>query len=86
VAVYNVGGGRHSNCSMIEAIDLCEEIAGRKLDWTLSDRPRMGDHRWWISALAEFEADYPDWEQQYSLRDILREIHDQNADRWVAVA
>jgi CDP-paratose 2-epimerase len=85
-AVYNIGGGRHSNCSMIEAIDLCEEIAGRKLDWTLSDRPRMGDHRWWISALAEFEADYPDWEQQYSLRDILREIHDQNADRWLAVA
>jgi len=85
-AVYNIGGGRHSNCSMIEAIDLCEEIAGRKLDWTLSDRPRMGGHRWWISALAEFEADYPDWEQQYSLRDILREIHDQNADRWLAVA
>src|SRR3954463_4430992 len=28
-AVYNIGGGRQSNCSMLEAIALCEEIAGR---------------------------------------------------------
>jgi CDP-paratose 2-epimerase len=85
-AVYNIGGSRHSNCSMIEAIDLCEEIAGRKLNWTLRDRPRMGDHRWWISDLAEFQADYREWEQQYDLRGILREIHDENADRWLAAA
>jgi CDP-paratose 2-epimerase len=85
-AVYNIGGGRHSNCSMIEAIELCEEIAGRSLSWTLSDRARMGDHRWWISDLSEFQRDYPDWGQEYDLRSILREIHDQNADRWLAPA
>jgi CDP-paratose 2-epimerase len=85
-AVYNIGGGRHSNCSMIEAIDLCEEIARRPLRWTLGDRARMGDHRWWISDLGEFQRDYPNWEQEYDLRGILREIHDQNADRWLAVA
>ena len=31
--VYNIGGSRHCNCSMLEAIALCEEISGRKLSW-----------------------------------------------------
>ncbi len=43
-AVYNIGGGRHSNCSMLEAIALCQEIAGRELDWSYSDDARAGDH------------------------------------------
>src|ERR671925_114423 len=85
-AVYNIGGGRHSNCSMIEAIELCEQIAGRSLDWTLSHRARMGDHRWWISDLGHFQRAYPDWEQAYDLPGILREMHDQNAERWLAAA
>jgi CDP-paratose 2-epimerase len=84
-AVYNIGGGRRSNCSMLEAIGLCERIAGRSLDWTLSDSARIGDHRWWISDLSEFGADYPDWSQRYDLEAILTEIHDQNAERWSAV-
>jgi CDP-paratose 2-epimerase len=85
-AVYNIGGGRDSNCSMIEAIGLCEEIASRPLDWTLRDHARTGDHRWWISDLSEFQRDYPDWGQEYNLKGMLREIHDQNADRWLAAA
>jgi CDP-paratose 2-epimerase len=85
-AVYNIGGGRHSNCSMVEAIELCEEIAGRELSWTLRDEARMGDHRWWISDLHEFQRDYPGWKQEYDLRGIVREIHDQNVDRWLAAA
>jgi CDP-paratose 2-epimerase len=84
-AVYNIGGGRHSNCSMLEAIELCERIAGRTLDWKLSDTARTGDHRWWISDLDEFTRDYPDWSQEYDLEGILLEIHDQNAERWSAV-
>ena len=58
-AVYNIGGGRFSNCSMLEAIAISQEIAGRELNWTLSDEARTGDHRWWISDLAEFGGDYP---------------------------
>jgi CDP-paratose 2-epimerase len=85
-AVYNIGGGRHSNCSMLEAIELCERIAGRPLQWTLSDHARTGDHRWWISDLSEFTADYPDWSQEYDLEGLLREIHDHNAERWSAVS
>ena len=83
-AVYNIGGGRESNCSMLEAIADCERIAGRELDWTLSDQNRIGDHRWWISDLEEFKRDYPDWSLQYDVQAILREIHDANAERWTA--
>ena len=81
-AVYNIGGGRFSNCSMLEAIDLCEQIAGTKLTWTLSDDARMGDHRWWISDLGPFERDYPDWRPERDLEAILQEIHDHNVARW----
>jgi CDP-paratose 2-epimerase len=85
-AVYNLGGGRLSNCSMLEAIDICEQISGRTLDWTLADAPRIGDHRWWISDLDEFRTDYPSWEPEYDLEATIRQIHDRNADRWLAEA
>jgi CDP-paratose 2-epimerase len=81
-AVYNIGGGRHSNCSMLEAIEACQRIAGRELRWQLSDRARIGDHRWWISDLTGFTADYPEWGLNHDTESILSEIHDANADRW----
>jgi CDP-paratose 2-epimerase len=84
--VYNIGGGRESNCSMLEAIGLCEEIAGRKLVWELGDAPRVGDHRWWVSDLGPFRADYPGWEIEYDVREILVEIHEQNAEQWAAAS
>jgi CDP-paratose 2-epimerase len=83
-AVYNMGGGRHCHCSMLEAIDACERIADRKLQWTLSDQARVGDHRWWISDLGEFAADYPDWSLNHDIESILNEIHDANVERWSA--
>jgi CDP-paratose 2-epimerase len=83
-AVYNLGGGRFSNCSMLEAIALCEKISGKSLDYALSDQARIGDHRWWISDLTDFQADYPEWEQRYDLTTTLQEIHDRNAERWLA--
>jgi CDP-paratose 2-epimerase len=85
-AVYNIGGGRESNCSMLEAIEACERIAGRQLDWELSNENRIGDHRWWISDLGAFRRDYPDWELRYGIEEILREIHEQNVERWTATA
>jgi CDP-paratose 2-epimerase len=83
-AVYNIGGGRASNCSMLEAIDLCQAIAGSELRWELGETPRIGDHRWWISDLSEFRADYPDWDLSYGIEEILGEIHQLNADHWTA--
>jgi CDP-paratose 2-epimerase len=84
-AVYNLGGGRVANCSMLEAIAICERIAGRELRWELGERARVGDHRWWISDLAEFRADYPGWQVQHGIEATLREIHDANVDRWAAL-
>jgi len=84
-AVYNIGGGRESNCSMLEAIELCQHIAGRELAWRLAEEPRRGDHRWWISDLNEFRADYPEWRLRYGIEAILREIYELNAERWAAL-
>ncbi|HWM63366.1 MAG TPA: NAD-dependent epimerase/dehydratase family protein [Solirubrobacterales bacterium] len=85
-AVYNIGGGRHSNCSMLEAIGICERVAGHELSWEMGEEPRIGDHRWWISDLAPFEADHPDWELRYDVEAILREMYEQNAERWAVAA
>jgi CDP-paratose 2-epimerase len=81
-AVYNLGGGRASNCSVLEAIALSEEIAGKSLAWELSDEARIGDHRWWVSDLRAFRADYPSWSPTYDVPELLREMHDVNAERW----
>lgn len=73
--VYNAGGGRHSNCSMLEAIAMCEKISGKKLDWTYSETNRVGDHIWWVSDVRKFQAHYPNWRFRYGLTEILTEIH-----------
>ena len=74
-AVYNIGGGHHANCSMREAIALCEEIAGRPLDHSYADENRVGDHIWWVSDVSRFRGDYPAWHWRYDLRRTLTEIH-----------
>ncbi len=81
-AVYNIGGGREVNCSMLEAISLCEEITGRDLEWEYVDENRIGDHMWWVGDLSLFKRDYPDWELRYDVRGILEEIYEQNRQRW----
>jgi CDP-paratose 2-epimerase len=85
-AVYNLGGGRDSNCSMLEAIALCEAIAGRSLTWRYSDAARLGDHRWWISDTGDFRADFPQWTITRDIEAILREIFEANVDAWAAGA
>lgn len=73
--VYNIGGSRHSNCSMLEAIELCESISGRKLNWAYEEDNRIGDHIWWVSDVRKFQDHYPRWQYRYGLREILGEIH-----------
>jgi CDP-paratose 2-epimerase len=72
--VYNMGGSRHCNCSMLEAIELCEGISGRKLSWEYVEDNRIGDHIWWISDVRKFREHYPEWNFRYGLREILEEI------------
>jgi CDP-paratose 2-epimerase len=74
--VYNIGGSRHSNCSMLEAIRIGEELSGKRLDFTYVEDNRVGDHIWYISDVRKFQRDYPDWSYRYSIRDILVEIHE----------
>jgi CDP-paratose 2-epimerase len=73
-AVYNIGGGRHSNCSVLEAIALAEELSGETMRVTHDDATRIGDHQWWISDVRKFQAAYPDWSYQWSLRDTMADI------------
>jgi CDP-paratose 2-epimerase len=80
--VYNIGGGRFSNCSMLEAIQLSEELVGKKLNWTYADTNRIGDHIWWISDMGKFRRHYPQWQPQYDVRDIIEQIVTSNAERW----
>lgn len=85
-AVYNIGAGRATSCSVLEAIDHCEQISGRRIDWRLDEHARIGDHKWWISDIRPFQADYPEWTPAYGLREMLREIHDANVERWLTRA
>ena len=80
--VYNIGGGRRSNCSMLEAIQICEGITGKPLNSQYVDQNRHGDHIWWISDLSHFQVHYPEWKLQYDVPQILREIFELNNERW----
>jgi len=82
--VYNIGGGRANSCSMLEAIALCERVAGRSLKWEYSEQNRIGDHIWWISDTGKFERHYPGWRQRYSLEETVREIFEANRRRATA--
>ena len=73
--VYNMGGSRHSNCSMLEAIGMCEKISGKKLDYTYVEDNRIGDHIWYISDVRKFQKHYPNWKYQFDLKAILEQIH-----------
>jgi CDP-paratose 2-epimerase len=83
-AIYNIGGGRESNCSMLEAIDLCQQIAGKELNYVYKEDNRIGDHIWYISDLSKFKQDYPNWSITYNVPQILTEIYEKNVDRWAA--
>ena len=79
--VYNAGGSRHSNCSMIEAIKMCEEITGKKMNWSYTETNRIGDHIWWISDVRKFKSHYPEWEYTFNVKEILVEIYNDLLNR-----
>lgn len=72
--VYNAGGGRQSNVSMMEAISTSEAILGKKAQVTYTDTARVGDHIWYISDLSKFKSHYPDWDITYDIDTIIKEI------------
>ena len=80
--VYNIGGSRFSHCSMLEAIKMCEEIAGRPLRQTYENTNRVGDHIWYVSDVSKFKSHYPNWKLTKNVYDILAEIYQANCERW----
>jgi CDP-paratose 2-epimerase len=82
--VFNIGGGRSSNCSVIEAIALAEEISGRPMTWSYEEGNRVGDHIWWIGDNGRFAARYPGWSLTYDVPAIMREMFEANRERWAA--
>jgi CDP-paratose 2-epimerase len=72
--VYNVGGGRHSNCSVLEGIEIVENVSGKKLSWGYVDSSRIGDHRWYVSNVGKFKSHYPTFEYSRTLTQIVIEI------------
>ena len=84
--VYNMGGSRHSNCSVLEAIDLTNELCGKPVNYDYSDQARSGDHVWWISDVRNFQRDYPEWSYRYDLNRIIEEIVEATRERALAQA
>ena len=80
--VYNIGGGRTNNCSILEAAELCHDIVRQPMKTIYNEQARSGDHIWYISSLKKFQSHYPHWEQTRSLRNVLGEIFHNNEDRW----
>ncbi len=79
--VYNAGGSRYSNCSMLEAIDIMEEISGKKMNYSYTNDNRIGDHIWYISDVDKFKSHYPKWEYKYDLKDIIGQIISSMSER-----
>jgi len=79
--VYNIGGGRHANCSILEAISMTEAITGRELNWTYSDSNRTGDHMWWVSDISRFQTHYPQWTLDYGITEIMQAVIEGQAQR-----
>lgn len=73
--VYNMGGSQFSNCSMQEAITICEEIVGKKMNTVYVNDNRIGDHIWWVSSVEKFKSHYANWQLTYNVPMILREIY-----------
>ena len=81
-AVYNIGGGVHSNCSVLEAIELVQEKSGREISYSLSPENRTGDHIWWISDIRKFQNDYPDWRMHWDIGRIVADLVESASERF----
>jgi CDP-paratose 2-epimerase len=78
--MYNIGGGRYSNCSIIEALDLVENISNIRIKKKIIKKPRVGDHIWYVTNLSKFKKNYPNWKQKYNTKKIIEELVDNFKD------
>jgi len=76
--VYNMGGGRYSNCSILEALELVENIKKINIKKEIVKKNRVGDHIWYISDTRKFRKDFPNWKQKYNTKRIIEELIESN--------
>jgi CDP-paratose 2-epimerase len=79
--IYNIGGSRYSNCSILEAMRLIADLTGNPTTYSISTQARTGDHIWWISDVAKFRIHYPGWVYEYDLRKMIAEIVEAASER-----
>jgi CDP-paratose 2-epimerase len=72
--VFNIGGSRQSNISILEAISKVEKLLSKKAKTEYVDQNRIGDHIWYISDVSKFKSFYPTWEFKYNIDQILIDI------------
>jgi len=76
--IYNIGGGRFSNCSILEAIKIVEKKISKKIKLSIQKKSRIGDHKWYITNLSKFKSHYPHWKQKYNTEIIISELVSKN--------
>ena len=74
--VFNIGGGRESNVSVLEAINKCQSITKNKFNFKFVNTERSGDHKFWITNMKKFKTRYPKWKIKYRIDDILLQMLD----------
>ena len=72
--IYNIGGGRYSNCSILEAIEIIEKELNIKIKKKFVKKSRVGDHIWYISNNKKFMKKYPKWKQKFNIRRIILDL------------
>jgi len=72
--VYNLGGGRENNASVLECIEMIQQHIGRTIKTTYIEKPRTGDHICYISDLRKLKSHFPGWKITKSLATIIDEI------------
>ena len=72
--VYNTGGGKFSNCSILEALKIVEDSIKIKIKKKVIRENRVGDHIWYVSNMNKFRKHYPKWKQIYSTKKIIYEL------------
>jgi CDP-paratose 2-epimerase len=82
--VFNLGGGRNSNCSVLEAIEMAEALTGRPMTISYVEDNRIGDHIWWISDVSRFQALYPEWRYRHDINSLMADIHEGVTSRMAA--
>ena len=81
--IYNMGGGRHSHTSLMEAVALAEKITGEAMVTDYQEANRIGDHIWWVGSTAKFAGHYAAWRYTYDVEAILAEMYGINQQTWV---